>query len=98
MLTLRFQTSLFANTDTSIANIAIHGLGTYCNIVVTIAIDCCRIANCNSTNIIARTLTRIKTNRYTIRSTGFSTMSGSKRTGSSCGTTITYRNCIITGC
>ena len=98
MLTLRFQTSLFTNTNTGITYIAIHGLGAYCNIVITIAIDCCRIANCNSTNIIACTLTRIKTNRYTIHSTSFSTMPGSKRTGSSCRTTITYRNCIITGC
>ena len=98
MLTLRFQTSLFTNTNTGITYIAIHGLGAYCNIVITIAIDCCRIANCNSTNIIACTLTRIKTNRYTIHSTSFSTMPGSKRTGSSCRTTITYRNRIITGC
>ena len=98
MLTLRFQTSLFANADTSIANIAIHGLGTYCNIVVTIAIDCCRIANRNSASIIARTLTCIKTNRYTVRSLGFSTMSGSKSADSSCRATITYRNCIITCC
>ena len=98
MLTLRFQTSLFANTNTGITYIAIHGLGAYCNIVVTIAIDCCRIANRNSANIIARTLTCIKTNRYTIHSTSFSAMPCSKRTGSSCRTIITYRNCIITCC
>ena len=98
MLALRFQTSLFANSNTGIAYIAIHCLGAYCNIVVTIAIDCCRITNRNSTSIIARPLTSIKTNRYTIRSSSFSTIPSSKSTGSSRRTTITYRNCIITGC
>ena len=98
MLTLRFQTSLFTNTNTGITYIAIHGLGTYCNIVITIAIDCCRITNRNSTSIIARSLTGIKTNRYTIRSTSFSTMPGSKSTGSSCLTVITHSNRIITCC
>ena len=98
MLTLRFQPSLFTNTNTGITYIAIHGLGAYCNIVVTIAIDCCRIANRNSASIIACTLTCIKTNRYTIHSTSLSAMPCSKRTGSSCRTIITYRNCIITCC